>query len=91
MVRGCCAGSVGGYDEDDQPEPIFKKIRDRGCTDIGCCVFLVFYIALMAAIAGFSVLNGNINYIIYPHDYLGQVRAGRFCAGHSSCVEQLCG
>lgn len=80
---GCCKGRPTEYDEEDQPEPIFKKVRERGCTDILCCLLLFLMIITMVSIAVFSLINGDINYIIYPHDYLSQ-----FC-GYSSGVEHL--
>ena len=61
-------------EDDDQVEPIFKTVRHRWCTDVACLCFLFLSIIIMLSIAVFSLTNGDINYILYPVDYLGQVR-----------------
>ena len=51
---------------------IFTPVSKRGCTDVGC--LLLFLIGFIASII-ISVLalnGGNMDYLLYPQDYLGQ-------------------
>ena len=72
-ICSCC-------DMIDDGAGIFKPLSKRCCTDVLCLLIFVVYFVAMIGIGIFSLGNGNINYILYPTDYLDQ-----FC-GHSSLV-----
>ena len=51
---------------------MFKPLRERRCTDVICLILLLLMWITMIAIAGFAVAHGNLDYLRYPTDYLGQ-------------------
>ena len=58
---------------EDGPDPgIFKSLRERRCTDVCCLLFLIIMWVVLFFIAAFSIAYGDINYLRYPTDYLGQ-------------------
>ena len=65
----------------DDETGIFKPISKRGCTDVLClAIFLVYFFA-MIAIGAVSASGGNLDYLFYPQDYLGQ-----FCGKSGTSV-----
>jgi len=53
----------------DDGSGIFKPMSKRWCTDILCLLIFVVYSAAMFIVMGFSLANGQINYLLYPYDY----------------------
>jgi len=51
---------------------IFKPLSKRCCTDILCLLFFLVYLVAQLVIAFLAITNGDMNYIMYPKDYLGQ-------------------
>jgi hypothetical protein len=72
-------------ESDEEPiEPIgdeFKQRKDRGCTDILCCVMLVCFVLVWAVLAYVAFTYGKPYSIIYGTDY-----EGNYC-GHSCSTD----
>jgi len=51
---------------------VFKPTSSRGCTDLICLLIWLICMAAMIGCAGYAIATGNLNFIIYPTDYLGQ-------------------
>jgi len=72
---GCCGGdSDGKGGKAKQHDPNFRgPMKNRGCTDIICClIFFVFILAYMV-VSVFAWLNGNPLLLLHPTDSTGRI------------------
>ncbi|XP_033103325.1 choline transporter-like protein 4 [Anneissia japonica] len=62
------------YGEPKKYDPTFDgPISNRSCTDIICCFVFVLFLAGLGVISAIGFQRGNVETLIYPTDYQGQV------------------
>ena len=67
-------GSNEKYGKKKEYDPSFKgPIKDRGCTDVLCCLIFVGFLCGQTYISYLAFTTGDPNTVIYPTDYEGQI------------------
>lgn len=62
---------------------VFKPTSSRLCTDIAFLIIWLLAMVAMLACGGYAMGAGDLNYLLYPTDYLGQ-----FCGLTESVVDR---
>ena len=66
--------STEKYGKPMEHDPAFNgPIKDRGCTDVICCLIFLAFLGGQAYIAYLALTTGDPNTVVYPTDYQGQI------------------